>query len=74
MQACEGYPVDLTTVAVDDNGNEEVRIYIEDKDVDLDLYLTGTQPYKIDGGIDNSDFFAANLSSAYTSYLFMYIS
>jgi hypothetical protein len=67
-QACEGYPVDLTAVAVDDNGNEDVRIYIEDRDVDLELYTVGTQPYKIDGGIDNSDFFHANLSSAYTTY------
>jgi hypothetical protein len=70
-QACEGYPIDLTAVAVDDNANEDVRIYIEDKDVDIQLYAAGSQPYKVDGGDDNSDFFQTNLSSACPHLVFL---
>lgn len=70
-QACEGFPIDLAAVAVDDNANEDVRIYMEDKDVDLSLYPAGSQPYKIQGGIDNSDFFHLNLSREYRACMLL---
>ena len=36
VPACEGYPLDLTIRAADDDAGDEVRIFLEDKDFHID--------------------------------------
>lgn len=62
VQACEGFPLQLTVAAEDDIPNELLRIYIEDKDIDYDG-LYGNKPlYAADGGSKNPDFFRQDLA------------
>jgi len=60
VAACQGFPLDLTIAAADDDAGDEVRIFVEDRDEDLDVISTLDLPLR-DGsallGSKNLDFF-----------------
>ena len=60
VPACQGYALDLTIAAADDDAGDEVRIFVEDRDEDLDVVSALDLPLR-DGlslrGSKNLDFF-----------------
>ena len=58
VPACEGYEMRLPLVAKDPDG-DDVRIFVQDFDVNHGLYSARTDYFRVSGGIFNADFFDA---------------